>query len=112
MKFKYPLIVAFAFAFAGCDKPEIVNTAEYYVLRVYPNPVFEVAYVSVDNTTSTAWKLEFFDAKGKMMKEQNVPPGDQGFTLDLSKEPTGYYHITLVTNKEVITRRLTKIEGQ
>lgn len=88
------------------DRPETTSTN--LGLAVYPNPTLNEAHITVRNTSLQLYKLEVFDVKGKLMMEEDVLPGQHDFQIDLHKKPNGYYHVSLITENDVLTQQLLK----
>lgn len=88
------------------DKPE--DTSTNLTLAVYPNPAIDQANISVRNTSLQLYTLEVFDGKGKLMMAEDVLPGQHQFSVDLRTKPSGYYHVSLVTEGDVLTQKLLK----
>ncbi|WP_114783185.1 SBBP repeat-containing protein [Botryobacter ruber] len=79
-------------------------------LTIYPNPVHEKLQLKLPLTGKTNLELRLLDTNGRLLLKQNhtAVSGEFHHTLDLRDTPRGIYLLQLVTNQEVITRRIVK----
>jgi len=91
-------------------KPVGINEANSLQnLRVYPNPFKTTATVEFNLTTSTELQVTVFDVTGKAV--QNVPTavypvGKSAIQIDGSGLETGLYYVNIVSEDNVITRKI------
>ena len=74
------------------------------VLNVYPNPASEYLKVS---SNANIDELSVFSIDGKMIYSQNV--GEKETTIDMSEFDNGIYVVRMISNGDVIVRRIVKI---
>jgi hypothetical protein len=92
---------------SGLD--EIFNTA-VHSLRVYPNPVSDVAYVELNLTYNSAIHLTLTDITGKVIVEEtlNGMSGVHTHRINLSEQQAGIYFVRIVQGSMNKTIKLMK----
>lgn len=90
----------------------VSGTTEYssrhFALRLQPNPVADVAWLTVESQINTQANLRIFDALGQPVIRQQVllQAGENQLQLQLGHLPTGFYVYTLERNGEAVSGRL------
>ncbi len=64
-------------------------------LRIFPNPVKDIAFVEVVNDTQTESKLQLFDISGRLVENYAIDFVTGGMEIDLSRLEDGIYFVTL-----------------
>jgi hypothetical protein len=77
-------------------------------LTVYPNPAFENAIVSFDNTLGNSFDIQLIDQLGRVIMTQNniQSYGSNMISLNLVNLSEGMYSIQLMSNQNTISKRL------
>jgi hypothetical protein len=74
-------------------------------LKVYPNPVSDLAMVTWSNSIKTDVVLRITNALGQEIKAIATEPGSNTQTLDLSNYDKGLYVIQITVNGDVVNRQ-------
>lgn len=90
-------LVEFTTKGVGCDE---LNDK---IFNVYPNPASEYVRVSSNNNID---ELSIFSVDGKMVYSQYV--GQQETAIDLSGFNNGVYIVRMISNGEVVVKRIVK----
>jgi hypothetical protein len=83
--------ILLALSLCGCFDEPTRNLDQPGVVYAFPNPARNTGYVSVNNTSNDMGTLNVFDPEGKIVLDENVPPGFSDFPLALESE--GKYHV-------------------
>ena len=78
-------------------------------MTVYPNPVKDIAKVSVNLKQSANVSVELTNLVGQQvmsLNKGNMSAGSQQFTIDASSLTSGVYFITVKVNGEKYTQKL------
>ncbi|WP_233507501.1 PKD domain-containing protein [Adhaeribacter pallidiroseus] len=77
-------------------------------LLLYPNPTKDKIHVAMNFATGTALQLKLVDAKGVTLLEQNfnLVSGKFNQILNLKDKSKGVYLLQLLTDKEIINKRI------
>lgn len=94
------------------DTEEAVTTKDMEV-RVYPNPVRDMATVTWQMPEAGDVQLELFDTKGRLLQQYgaklSLEAGRQEFLLNLEKLPNGIYWLRWFTNGQVAAVKVLKV---
>jgi hypothetical protein len=79
-------------------------------VHVYPNPVKNIATLSIHSTANCKGTLHITDVVGRLIDQQTITitKGHQQTAVDFSKLTSGNYLLTLQWNKEKSTIKLVK----
>lgn len=79
-----------AVAVANCD----INSG----WKVWPNPVKEKLFVSLQADRRSGATIQVFNGNGKLVKQQFVAvlPGSNQLSVDMQALPVGYYHVEVL----------------
>ncbi|MCB0642574.1 MAG: T9SS type A sorting domain-containing protein, partial [Phaeodactylibacter sp.] len=77
-------------------------------LRLYPNPVQDVAYLEVLNPEMTIQRLQISDYTGRVIREQTIASTARLITLELTGLPSGVLYITTFSEAGVQVQSLLK----
>jgi hypothetical protein len=70
---------------------EIKPVSELTSLFTYPNPAHRKVHVNLGARTENTGKIELFDLRGKMVLEEEIPPGYQIIQLNIAHLQKGIY---------------------
>ncbi|MCB0552429.1 MAG: VCBS repeat-containing protein [Phaeodactylibacter sp.] len=91
---------------------EVVGTNEATAagssLRIAPNPTSGWVEVQLPTLQQTEVRLLLLDAIGRVVAEQSIERGQRSYSLDLSGQPAGLYHLQLVDGKQVFVGKVVK----
>ncbi|PIB35289.1 hypothetical protein BFP72_07700 [Reichenbachiella sp. 5M10] len=76
-------------------------------MDLYPNPVKNQVNVKWEPGVE-ATMIRLFDNAGIMIQLIQVPANSSNYTLDMATLQSGVYHMQLITNEQVYTRRVIK----
>ena len=66
-------------------------------LKIFPNPVHDFFYLSIENGNFKESKIQIYDVTGKLLHSMNVDNLNTGFKINVSFLPQGYYLLTLTS---------------
>lgn len=72
-------------------------------ILIYPNPVNDIIYISLNNFTREKTLLTLTDLFGKKLKEVELVSDKISLNL---KEPNGIYLVTISTDTNIYTRKI------
>ena len=87
-----------------CDPVGIVESDNAVALDIYPNPAFDE--VNIRMSSSSNWKVEILDTKGRLILSQTV----KGDRLTLSNLATGLYLARVSNNASIATKPFSIIK--
>jgi hypothetical protein len=105
----------------GCNSPEEVEEACLISIKdnyseieisISPNPVCDVAVLSLNGSNSEPAKVCIFNTTGNCLKSwqfNNQPSGTKEFFMDLRGIPAGVYFCRVHAGNEVATRKILKL---
>jgi hypothetical protein len=62
-------------------------------LHIFPNPAHQLIHVNLNYRTENKGRIELFDLHGKVVLEENIPPGYQIIQLDIDHVSEGLYFL-------------------
>lgn len=88
------------------------STKTFQDISISPNPVNDVAIVNMYSTSKTATpiKITLSNFQGKIVSKQEAKlnPGNNKFSVDLTKLPAGLYTLTTSSGNLIATNRIIK----
>lgn len=80
-------------------------------MNVNPNPISDVAFVSIISTENKIAQFQIFNLNGKLIQqtEQQLVSGENNITLNAEEFAKGIYFITMKSGKDVITKKVVKL---
>ncbi|MEO8148109.1 MAG: glycoside hydrolase family 9 protein [Bacteroidia bacterium] len=97
--------------FASSGAPRIVSTdllSEINDVTIYPNPFNENVYIHFANTTSEQMKITLSDLNGKAINVSISKWNNELTELNTSSLAAGCYYLQIISNKNVITKKVIK----
>ena len=95
------------FFLSACnDKPEILSGNN--PLNVYPNPAIDMAYISFANPDKSTYRLTVVGTSGEIIFEKKENAADAQYSVNLSGERSGTYHVVLREGDSIFIRKLVK----
>jgi hypothetical protein len=96
-------------------RPDIVNctisnTNELILnnLRIFPNPVEDVLYLTFDRNSNEPIVVELIDLLGRVQQEWRNYATEISIQLNISHLPTGTYWLKIVEDKKIATYKIMK----
>ncbi len=96
-------------------RPDIVNctisnTNELILnnLRIFPNPVEDVLYLTFDRNSNEPIVVELIDLLGRVQQEWRNYATEISMQLNISHLPTGTYWLKIVEDKKIATYKIMK----
>jgi hypothetical protein len=80
-----------------------VDESENSSFNLYPNPVEDILTISRENSTAPA-RVEMFDINGRLVINQSLLSNQ----IDVSQLSSGIYTFKLISNNEVVTKKVYK----
>ena len=80
-----------------------VDESENSSFNLYPNPVEDILTISRENSTAPA-RVEIFDINGRLIINQSLLSNQ----IDVSQLSSGIYTFKLISNNEVVTKKVYK----
>jgi hypothetical protein len=81
---------------------------EIVTIKVYPNPVVDIANFKFSSEIGTIVTLDLFDSRGRLIIHQLVAPKDNSFTYDLSELAQGVYFAKIETTNQTFSTKIFK----
>ncbi len=87
----------------------LISVNELYdteIIKLYPNPVSHFLKYELSENQSATISFEIIDIQGRKLKtmDKNTPTGE----IDFSNLNSGVYILRLITNKNIMTKRIIK----
>ena len=78
-------------------------------LKIYPNPVNQIANINFNANNSTQTTLEVLNSIGQVVKFNNygILDGEQNLTVNMNDLPSGYYFVNIKTGNKLYNSRIT-----
>ena len=76
--------------------------------QVFPNPSAELILVKFLNPKNTKQTLQLIDNKGVVFFEKTINGEEE--SISLQNIPTGMYHVRLMNGKQIMTKKVVKLE--
>ena len=78
-------------------------------LKIYPNPVNQIANINFIANNSTQTTLEILNSIGQVVKFNNygILDGEQNITVNMNDLPSGYYFVNIKTGNKLYNSRIT-----
>ncbi len=78
-------------------------------LKIYPNPVNQIANINFNADNSTQTTLEVLNSIGQVVKFNNygILDGEQNLTVNMNDLPSGYYFVNIKTGNKLYNSRIT-----
>jgi len=94
------------------DTVSIIIQQPFEQLSIYPNPVSNQVKISYQLNDASSVKIDLFDQQGRKMKElmncyQQI--GSLQHEWNISSIPSGIYYLRLQTDKNILTRKIIKV---
>ena len=100
----------------GCSTSDSINVLFNQVgiqqqisnnCRIYPNPNKGVFFLELEAQGKQEYQIQIFDALGKEIYNQTIEFEDyKKLKIDLESKPAGVYQLRIVSEEEVISRRI------
>lgn len=88
--------------------PVLANEPTLSNLEVFPNPSAEQLNVRLNYFKSGTQKLQLIDSKGIMIFQKTIESNEE--TISLQGISTGIYHVRIMDEKQVLSKRVVKLE--
>ncbi len=97
--------------YVGIDNPESPVTTRESAVRIYPNPVADMATIAYDLKAQGNVTFEIFDITGKVLGQRSFSKqtaGEHLFSLPVDQLAPGAYFIKMTSGQSVETARFIK----
>tara|TARA_Y100000589_G_scaffold10880_1_gene8994 strand:+ start:864 stop:1418 length:555 start_codon:yes stop_codon:yes gene_type:complete len=75
-----------------------IEQATDFTAKIYPNPVFDLVTISVENKYSDIFSFEISDIQGKIVSKKKSGGYENLFSFDMSIYPKGTYFLKIRNN--------------
>ncbi|MBN2595266.1 MAG: T9SS type A sorting domain-containing protein [Marinifilaceae bacterium] len=77
-------------------------------IAIYPNPVEDIVNIQIPENliTNNNYSIEIYNLTGKLLIKKKVENNTN--SIDLSNSPSGTYIVKLITDQEIITKKIIK----
>ena len=94
------------------ELPYVNNTYNEvdFSAKIYPNPAYESCKISLFNSTEQQFTIALYNSEGKRVSEVFsglLSVGQHEFNLPIRHLSNGLYHCSLITNKHILTSKLS-----
>ena len=92
---------------------ESLSDQPLQVGNVFPNPVQNAAQVEVVTQKNSHLQVKLFSNTGKFVKlfaEKTIHPGKQLLPFQFDELPAGVYYLSFENGKEMVVRKVVKVE--
>jgi alpha-tubulin suppressor-like RCC1 family protein len=84
----------------------LINNKEQNILVITPNPAQDIIQVNTNNARPGA--IRIYNMQGKLLLQQQIAPGNQQQSIDVSKLPAGMYTVQLQISEILRTKSFIK----
>jgi hypothetical protein len=84
------------------------NEPTFEAIQVFPNPSAEKITVKFDKQINANQKLQLIDNKGVMFFQKTIESNEE--SISLKEIPIGIYHVRIMDGKQVLSKKMIKIE--
>ena len=84
------------------------NEINNFKFEIYPNPVIDIVNLSFENNFENMFKVEIYDALGRLSFTQNKLPTGNKLSLNISELERGIYILKLYNNNKISVNRIIK----
>lgn len=85
-----------------------INDINNFDFEIYPNPVIDIANLTFENNFENMFKVEIYDALGRLSFTQNKLPTGNKLSLNISELERGIYILKLYNNNKISVNRIIK----
>lgn len=85
----------------------INELAESEGFTVYPNPTNNYIHLDLTNLSENFNELTLTDVSGKIVLNQSIVINNTPLSLDVNNLPNGIYTISIISNKQVLHKKIT-----
>jgi len=94
----------------GQLKPKPTSNSAHSELVLYPNPASEILQFQLPSTLLyKPATIVIIDATGREVLKTTMVPTKTNSSLDINKLPKGVYHVSVTSEKQMLTSRLVKL---
>ena len=84
------------------------NEINNFEFEIYPNPVIDIVNLSFENNFESMYKVEIYDALGRLSFTQNKFSTGNKLSLNISELERGIYILKLYNNNKISVKRIIK----
>ena len=84
------------------------NEINNFEFEIYPNPVIDIVNLSFENNFEDMFKVEIYDALGRLSFTQNKFSKGNKLSLNISELERGIYILKLYNNNKISVKRIIK----
>ena len=84
------------------------NEINNFEFEIYPNPVIDILNLSFENNFENMFKVEIYDALGRLSFSQNKFSTGNKLSLNISELERGIYILKLYNNNKISVKRIIK----
>jgi hypothetical protein len=84
------------------------NEINNFEFEIYPNPVIDIVNLSFENNFENMFKVEIYDALGRLSFTQNKFSTGNKLSLNISELERGIYILKLYNNNKISVKRIIK----
>jgi plastocyanin len=84
------------------------NEINNFEFEIYPNPVIDIVNLSFENNFENMFKVEIYDALGRLSFSQNKFSTGNKLSLNISELERGIYILKLYNNNKISVKRIIK----
>ena len=84
------------------------NEINNFKFEIYPNPVIDIVNLSFENNFEDMFKVEIYDALGRLSFTQNKFSTGNKLSLNISELERGIYILKLFNNNKISVKRIIK----
>lgn len=84
------------------------NEINNFEFEIYPNPVIDIINLTFENNFESMFKVEIYDALGRLSFTQNKFSTANKLSLNISELERGIYILKLYNNNKISVKRIIK----
>jgi len=84
------------------------NEISNFEFEIYPNPVIDIVNLNFENNFENMFKVEIYDALGRLSFTQNKFSTANKLSLNISELERGIYILKLYNNNKISVKRIIK----
>jgi len=89
---------------------EQMNTYTDLAVQIFPNPASSRAYIRFDGIVNEPVTIRIINANGILIRTEKRTSVDRMITLDLTGLSSGLYLLSVETNNQVVTKKLSVVK--
>jgi hypothetical protein len=87
-----------------------MNTYTDLAVQIFPNPASSRAYIRFDGIVNEPVTIRIINANGILIRTEKRTSVDRMITLDLTGLSSGLYLLSVETNNQVVTKKLSVVK--